>query len=118
MEISSLSNQQAFKLQPNGADASGIFSFSTLLDAINPLQHIPIISTLYQQITGDKPAAISQLAGGALFGGPLGLLFSGANVAVEKASGNDIGGHIYTAFTSPTDASRVSAYYLKAQKLS
>ena len=30
------------------------FGFDDVLDAINPLQHIPIVSTIYRAITGDK----------------------------------------------------------------
>ncbi|MDP6473864.1 MAG: hypothetical protein QF894_03030 [Alphaproteobacteria bacterium] len=33
-----------------GADG---FGFDDFLDLINPLQHIPIISTIYREITGD-----------------------------------------------------------------
>ncbi|MGQ3031076.1 MAG: hypothetical protein ACT60Q_22290, partial [Ferrovibrionaceae bacterium] len=29
------------------------FSFKTVLDTINPLQHIPIVSTIYRELTGD-----------------------------------------------------------------
>ncbi|MEQ8709283.1 MAG: hypothetical protein RIC36_09855 [Rhodospirillales bacterium] len=69
------------------------FDFWDLLDVINPLQHIPFVNTLYREMTGDEIGAAPRLAGGLLFGGPIGLAFSGANVAVEAMSGQDIGEH-------------------------
>lgn len=69
------------------------FDFWDLLDVINPLQHIPFVNTLYREMTGDEIGAAPRLAGGFLFGGPIGLAISGANVAVEAMSGQDIGEH-------------------------
>jgi hypothetical protein len=53
-----------------------------LVDVINPLQHLPLIGHVYRELTGDtiKPAA--RLAGGAAFGGPLGLLGAGVMVTM------------------------------------
>ena len=75
-----------------GRDGFGFFDF---LDIINPLQHIPIISGLYRKITGDEISPGARLVGGGLFGGPIGFAAALANVVVEDASGNDIGGHIF-----------------------
>jgi hypothetical protein len=77
-------------------------SFKDVLDTINPLQHIPVISTLYQAISGDIPSAGSKIIGGALFGGPLGLLASIFNGIVETQTGKDIGGNIMAALTGET----------------
>jgi hypothetical protein len=71
------------------------FSFLDVLDIINPLQHIPVISTLYREATGDKLGPFARVAGGALFGGPIGAAGSVVNLLVEEASGKDIGGHIH-----------------------
>ena len=43
-------------------------SFKDVLDTINPLQHIPIISSIYQSLTGDVQSTGAKLTGGALFG--------------------------------------------------
>jgi hypothetical protein len=67
------------------------FGFSDLLDIVNPLQHIPVISTLYRKITGDTQSAISEIAGGALFGGIVGAVTSVADVLWTQATGNDFG---------------------------
>lgn len=79
-------------LAPNEEDG---FSFLDVLDIINPLQHIPVISTLYREATGDKLGPLARIAGGALFGGPIGAASSAVNAMVEYASGKDIGGHVY-----------------------
>lgn len=70
------------------------FSFGDFLDMINPLQHIPIVNTLYRAITGDTIRAEAKLVGGGLFGGPIGLALSAADVALEAETGRDAGGHV------------------------
>ncbi len=74
------------------ADSRSEF-FETLLDIINPLQHIPFVATIYRAITGDEIAAPARLIGGALFGGPIGFASTAANMLLEEASGNDLAGH-------------------------
>lgn len=67
--------------------------FSTLLDIINPLQHIPLISNLYRELTGDEIEPAARLVGGAVFGGPIGFASASANVLLEQTSGDDMVGH-------------------------
>ena len=74
------------------------FNFKDLLDVINPLQHIPGISTVYRDFTGDSISPASRIGGATLFFGPIGAAVSTANVIVEKATGNDIGGHFMAVF--------------------
>lgn len=64
---------------------------NTVVDTFNPLQHIPGVSTAYQGITGDTQNALSSMAGGFLFGGPMGLLAGAANSFFEMVSGKSIG---------------------------
>lgn len=71
------------------------FNFFDFLDIINPLQHIPILSGLYRKITGDEISPGARMIGGGLFGGGIGFAAAVANVAVEDASGTDIGGHVF-----------------------
>jgi len=80
------------------------FSFWDIIDAINPLQHIPIISTIYRKITGDEMGYASRIAGDTLYGGVLGNMVSSlvsavANVFVDSTTGKDIGGHVMAAVT-------------------
>jgi hypothetical protein len=69
-------------------------SFWDVLDIVNPLQHIPIVSTLYREITGDQIGDAARLAGGALFGGPIGLAAAGVDYAVKALTGDHIEGHV------------------------
>lgn len=74
------------------------FSFSDFLSIINPLQHIPIVGSIYRAITGDtiKPAA--RVIGGALFGGPVGLIASAFNAMIEQTKGKDLGDQAIALF--------------------
>ena len=75
------------------------FTFGDFLDTINPLQHLPIVGTIYRALTGDELAPGARLAGGALFGGPIGAATAVANLAVEEIAGQDIGATVLAAFT-------------------
>lgn len=62
-----------------------------VLDVINPLQHLPVISAIYRHITGDEISPVARIAGGALYGGPVGLVMGTVNAAVESNTGKDVG---------------------------
>lgn len=78
-------------------------SFWDFLDVINPLQHIPVVSTLYRELTGDQIKTPAKLAGGALFGGVIGLAASTADVLLKEASGRDAGEHVMALFDGEGD---------------
>lgn len=69
----------------------GGFSFHDLLSVVNPLQHIPIVSTLYRAITGDTIKPLARVAGDTLYGGWMGCVSSVANIVFEKETGKDFG---------------------------
>lgn len=87
------------------------FGFDDFLDIINPLQHIPFISTLYREITGDELAPGARIIGGGLFGGGIGLATSVINSVVETQTGKDIGEHVVSLFSGDeaTDDSAIAA---------
>ena len=90
------------------ADSAGLFGddgcgFDDLLDLINPLQHIPIVSTAYRALTGDDIAPGVRLMGGALFGGPIGLASAIVSTAVEGATGKDVGESVLALFSGDDD---------------
>jgi hypothetical protein len=62
-----------------------------VMEILNPLQHIPIVSTIYRQMTGDKIGPMERIAGDTLYGGVIGLASSVAEVAFEKLTGKDFG---------------------------
>ncbi|MBO6561679.1 MAG: hypothetical protein JJ959_14145 [Nisaea sp.] len=75
------------------------FGFDDFIDIVNPLQHLPFISTLYRELTGDSIAPAARMAGGTLYGGPAGMIASVANVFVEAEAGADIGGTMVAQLT-------------------
>lgn len=85
-------------------------SFKDILDTLNPLQHIPLVSSLYQSMTGDTLSTGAKMAGDTLYGGALGLLSSIINSIVETQTGTDIGGNILSAITGePTPSPKTTA---------
>jgi hypothetical protein len=71
--------------------AGGSFGFHDLLDTINPLQHIPVVSAIYRWLTGDTPGNVARIVGDGLFGGPLGLAAGAFSVALKEETGKDPG---------------------------
>lgn len=69
-------------------------SFKDVIDIINPLQHIPVINTIYRHLTGDEEGAVADVGGGALYMGPVGLIGSLVDLAVKSESGKSIGDNI------------------------
>ena len=74
------------------------FSFFDLIDIINPLQHIPIVSSIYRHLTGEELDAAPRVLGGALFGGAIGAVAELVNVVVDEATGKDVGDHALAFF--------------------
>lgn len=70
---------------------SGSSFFDDLLDVVNPLQHLPVVGTVYRAVTGDKIGDVEKVAGDTLYGGPIGLVSSLADLAFEKITGKDFG---------------------------
>ena len=96
------------------------FGFDDFLDVINPLQHIPLIGTLYREMTGDTIQAPARLAGGALFGGVFGLLGTLGTMAFEGVTGEKIDETIASVFESKpgdSDPYRAQRAYASAQAL-
>lgn len=84
----------------NGASADSAkdddgFSFDDFLDIINPLQHIPVVSTIYRKLTGDTIKPLERLAGDTLYGGLWGGISSAANLIFEHITGKDFGDTAY-----------------------
>lgn len=59
-------------------------SFWDVVDIFNPLQHIPIVNLIYRELTGDEINGAAQVAGGALFGGVVGLGSAIATMAFDE----------------------------------
>ena len=78
---------------PAAAAHSHGFTFHQFLSAINPLQYLPVVGTIYRALTGDViPEALreggSMLVSG-LLAGPIGIITSIATTLAEKITGVD-----------------------------
>jgi len=85
-------------------------SFGDFVDMINPLEHIPVISSIYRAVTGEKINPVSRVAGDILYGGALGAasaVFGGvsaiADASLEEKTGKDSGGIAIAALFGPED---------------
>jgi hypothetical protein len=113
--ISTPAPNQPTPLVPNSSPASNSGpSFKDVLDAVNPLQHIPVVSTIYRAVTGSHISAASEVAGDTLYGVLLpggavaGLASSVADVAVKQVTGKSIG-QLMTSAVTPSQNTPPSA---------
>jgi hypothetical protein len=80
--------------------SKGSFSFKDILDMLNPLQHLPVISTLYRKLTGETLGGVARIIGGAIYGragGIASMISSVANAVFGAITGKDMGERIYAA---------------------
>ncbi len=87
--------------------AVGGLSFKDVLDAVNPLQHIPLVSGMFRAASNEPISTASKLAGDTLYGlafggGILSVASTVADTAVQQATGTDMAGHIVNAASSLT----------------
>ena len=75
----------------------GAFGFGDFVDIINPLQHLPIVGTVYRQMTGDKIGFAPRVIGGAIWGRIGGFVSGVVNAVVDWFTGKDIGDHLFSA---------------------
>lgn len=83
---------------PAEPPASADFGFADFLDVINPLQHIPIVSTIYRAITGDTISPAANVMGSALFGGPAGVFAAAATEMFSEMTGGRPDDHLLAMF--------------------
>lgn len=79
---------------PETMDKEDSFGFLDIIDMVNPLQHIPVVGTIYRAVTGDSIKPIAQIVGGAAFGGIAGAASGVANAIVTAKTGKDIGANV------------------------
>ena len=82
----------------------GSFSFKDLIDIVNPLQHLPVIGSIYRYLTGDEPSVGTRVIGDALYGGPIGFGVSVvSNALLTNESGQDLGERLLADVFGPRD---------------
>lgn len=69
------------------------FGMDDVFDTVNVLNHIPIVSDIYQEVSENTVDAFSSLAGGFMLYGPAGLALSAVNVATEQLTGESLVGN-------------------------
>jgi hypothetical protein len=79
-------------------------AFHDVLDIVNPLQHLPVVGTLYRAITHDKIGTLEKIAGDTLYGGLWGAVGSVADTAFEAATGKDFGATMLAMVFGDDDA--------------
>jgi hypothetical protein len=85
-------------------------SFYDFLDIINPLQHIPIVSDYYRDVTGDTIKPELKLAGAAATGGIFGFFAGLADIIFEGETGKSVSKTIASAFSDePSDKQLAAA---------
>jgi hypothetical protein len=93
---------------PNSPDSDSDWhvSFDDLLDVVNPLQHLPVVGTLYRAISHDQIKTPEKIVGDTLYGGLWGFASSVADTAFEKITGHNFGDTVLALFTGPRDAAK------------
>lgn len=81
----------------------GSFGFADLLDIINPLQHLPVIGSIYRWATGDRPGDGARVIGDTIYGGPIGLVTGVLAVLTEDGEGHDLGEQAIAALIGPAE---------------
>lgn len=98
--------------KPSGENYFGEdgLQFSDLVDILNPLQHLPLISMAYRSITGDEISAGARVVGGAIYGGGVGVFVGAIEAAIAEASGGkDLGAIALDAVTGSDKTETVSS---------
>jgi hypothetical protein len=89
--------------------ASGDFSFDDLVDIVNPLQHLPVVGTLYRAFTHDTIKTPEKIAGDTLYGGLWGFVSSVADTAFQAITGKNFGDTVLALFTGDDSKSTAVA---------
>lgn len=83
--------------RPPGAPSAGSrhgLTFHDVLSALNPLQYLPVVGTIYRAVTGDViPEAVRRVGSlivSGLMGGPIGIAVNVVVTAMEKITGVDL----------------------------
>jgi hypothetical protein len=99
------------------ADASdGEDFFHRLLDVVNPLQHLPVVGTIYRAATGEHIGPLEKIAGDALYGGLWGAASSIADVAFEQITGKSVEDTVM-AWLKPETSTAVASTKVTAQRI-
>jgi hypothetical protein len=103
-KINSSLHATALTPDNNTSEQSGSLSFGDVLDTFNPLQHIPVVSSLYRSATGDEISKSARFVGDSLFGGVLGAASAAVNILSETVTGKDIAENVIDTIQNTPDS--------------
>lgn len=83
--------------------------FQHILDVINPLQHLPIVGTIYRAATGERLDPVEKIAGDAIYGGLWGAVTAVADVAFEAITGKSVEDTVMAWFKSDSTPRQVAS---------
>lgn len=84
------------------------FGFDDLIDVINPLQHLPIVGMIYRELTDDRMSPGAAIAGGALYGGVMGLFSSLGNELLRAVTGKDAGETVLSLLQGDSQSEQIT----------
>jgi len=97
-----------------------IFDFNDVLDVINPLQHIPIVSNLYKEQTNDEISNQAKSVGdvlyGMLTGGIYGAFSAIGNSVLKQETTKDLSEHLM-AFVAEENTQKNTTAQIKSNKI-
>jgi hypothetical protein len=105
-DVGEVDSRRYTKFDRSATEAGSVtdFSFSDFLDLVNPLQHIPVLSSIYREVMDEKINPVSRIAGdliyGALAGGVTAVIGGAgaiANTIMEAETGKDGIGAVVSA---------------------
>lgn len=83
--------------------SDGDISFGDILESVNPLQHIPVVSLVYRAVSGNEIGLAPRLIGATILGGPIGLIVAGVTAMLEEATGASVVQHAMALFDGVGD---------------
>src|SRR5690606_26918877 len=96
MASAAFAELRAARMEGREPEGSGL-SFGDLLDTVNPLQHVPVVSEIYRHLTGDRIGPEARVAGGLLYGGPIGAVASVFSLAVTGNNEEGVGDRLFAS---------------------
>ena len=94
-------------------------TFHDVLSALNPLQYLPVVGTIYRAVTGDViPEGLRRLGSmlvSGLLGGPIGLGINMVTTLAEKITGIDPEKIVTDQINPPAAAATIAATAPPAQ---
>ena len=82
-----ISSAYQFVMGEDGATLDDIF------DTVNVLNHIPVVSDIYESVTNNDVDLAASLVGGFLYAGPIGVAYEGIDYFVSSSTGASITEH-------------------------